>query len=138
MKKRIAAAAAATAALTTGALVFASPAMAVANPTYSCTGGWGSISTEFDRVSGNLQITADIPATYTAAYNTALTTTLGSSSTPGPSASLTPGTYDSVTLTGSYTTLSSAPAIHLKADPTTGPDVFIDCTVSSGGTGWPI
>ena len=138
MKKRIAAAAAATAALTTGALVFASPAMAVANPTYSCNSGWGSISTEFARVSGNLQITAEIPATYTAAYTTVLTTTLGTSSTAGPSATLAPGTYDSVVLTGSYATLSSAPAIHLKADPATGPDVFIDCTVSAGGSGWPV
>lgn len=140
--RRVAAAVAAVGAVATGLLVTAPPATAdTAFPTYECSGGWYTGDAEFGRdLLGRLVVYVDIPSGFTTSGwpTTAVTTTFGTSGLPGPSATLTPGTYYSIVLVGSYGTLTTAPVVHLKASPFGGPATSIDCYPLSAGFGWPV
>ncbi|MGW0661833.1 hypothetical protein [Streptodolium elevatio] len=131
--------AAATAGFTSAAVMFAAPAMAAeANATYSC-GAYGTISANFERIGATgLEINATIPGGFTAPSPGSTSITSKLNGTTGPSASLSPGTYGSILLSGTFGTLSSAPStIQLTASNSAGTTI-INCTLSSGGSGWPI
>lgn len=133
--KRITAAAVCTAGLTFGALVSATPAMAApGGANYDCgDGDFDSVDAEFDRnVGGQLVITAALP------YNVptgGVTVTSKLDGVTGPSASLPAGPQSSITLTGSFATLTAAPnAIQLTISGT--PPIVVNCTLRTDYGGW--
>lgn len=136
--KRLGAIAAAAAAVTTGALVFAPPAMAAADPTYTCDAWTGAVYTEFSRAGGNLVIDMAIPGGINTLVPLTITTRLGTSAAAGPSANLPIGNHADITLVGTYATLAAAPAIHMTVKPAGGVGVPVECWVATNGTGWPV
>lgn len=136
--KRIAAAAVATAGLTTGVIVMASPAMAAPGyATYSCT-GFGSVDTEFVRSGTALTLNADLSGSggYTVPTGGAtINATLDGVGTP--TATLAAGHYDTISLTSgpSFPTLTHAPSQIILSIPGGTPS-SVTCNLSADNGGW--